>query len=136
IAASITSALLTVGVIASLGAAAWRSKQLHEKFTERGLILFSVSGLAGVALLLFRENMWAVGKLVSYFSILIPIWIAIFLCQHKLNRLASTSSKVFSAFLIGAIFSWGTLNFILAGSRVANAVSESELSGYISHHGA
>lgn len=127
---------LTISMSARVAMLISSRQRLLENLSEAYLLLLAATGLVGAAVITAKGNFWAAGKVASYFSILIPIWIAIYLSSKKdavlFSRFYRISLSVFGILVLG----WASMQFIYAGARVAHAANGSDFPGYISHHGA
>lgn len=133
--AFILTLALTVGItIRSLILVSTRQR-LQNNLSEAGLFLLAGSGLAGAALLDLKGNIWAAGKVISYFAVLIPLWMAIYLANRKSLVAISTLYKAFTYMLWISIIAWGGWNLVFAGARILHAVNGSDFLGYIEQHG-
>ena len=99
---------LTVGVLVRAVMLMSSRRQFHINYSECGLLFLAASGLLGASLLVARDNIWAAGKVLSYFSILIPIWMAIYVSLNKAptSRLHKAMFRVLGVSIIG----WGIMN--------------------------
>lgn len=135
IAAVFVTLILTFAVAVRVIKLLVSRQRLQGNFSESGLFLLGISGFVGAIVLIIRGNIWAAGKVLSYFSILIPIWMAIYLSKIKLSKLNSRWNRASSLILCVAILGWGVMNLVLGGARVIHAVKGSDFRGYIMHHG-
>ena len=126
---------LTLGVAFRAAMLVQTRQRMHGNLPEMGLLLLAASGLMGGVVLVARENIWAAGKVLSYFAILIPIWMAIYLSTRKSVVSSSRLYKAASHILWVSIFAWGAMNLVLAVARVAHATNGSDFPGYIAQHG-
>lgn len=127
--------VLTFGVITRVSVFLVLRQRLHDNLSEAGLFLIGISGLVGSIALFVRGNIWAAGKVLSYFSILIPIWMAIYISKKRLKESNSRLNKVLSRILFVTILGWMAINFIFAGARIVHAVNGNDFRNYIMHHG-
>lgn len=75
------------------------------------------------------NNLWALGKLVSYYSFLIPLWLGYIWCANKTGESRmGLAAKYF-------ILAWVFMGFILAFARVIHSSNNSDLKNYIYGHG-
>ena len=95
------------------------------------LLVLITSGIFGYALLGWRGNLWSVGKLVSFFSILIPIWMAQLLFR---SELFFKSKKLKIAYIILTSL-WILACFVYAGARIVHSHNGLDFPGYIQSHG-
>jgi hypothetical protein len=133
--AFLTALGLTLGVAVRAAMLVSTRTRVHGNLPETGLLLLAASGLIGCGVLVARENIWAAGKVLSYFAILIPIWMAIYLSTRKSVLSSSRLYRSVSPILCVSIFGWGAINLVLAGARVAHATYETDFPGYIAQHG-
>lgn len=111
-------------------------QQFYENLQESLLLFLAATGFFGAFLLIERGNNWAAGKVLTYFSFLIPIWLGQCLLHKRFSQTNLRFNKTLSLILVGGIFGWCVLNFIFAGARVIHAAKGKELSSfYIAQHG-
>jgi hypothetical protein len=127
--------LLTLGVLVRIVKVIALRQQWQKNLSEARLLLLAISGFVGAIVLVTRENPWAAGKVLSFFSILIPIWMALYLSNEKLKGSNSRLNNTSHSILTMAILGWGGMNLVFAGARIAHAVNGSDFPSYITQHG-
>jgi hypothetical protein len=127
--------ILTIVTLVRIGQLAILHQQWQLNVSESRLFLLAISGLVGAIVLFAKENPWAAGKVISYFSILIPIWMAIVFSNKKLNQVNSRLNKTSHWILSMAILGWCLINLVIAGFRITHAINGSDFPGYIISNG-
>lgn len=126
---------LTLGVAARIAAPLSSRPRLQANLSETGVFLLAASGLIGAGALVVTDNFWAAGKVVSYFSFLIPVWMAIYI---SIGNTVLSTAPVFGVahrVLVTSILGWIAIGIILAGTRVIHSARGSDFPNYILGHG-
>ena len=105
--------------------------------SEAGIAAMVAFAAAGAAYLVLIGNPWAAGKLVTYFSILIPIWFAIVLVEELPLPVPKSDmkQKLWRYLTLAAVASWALCNLAFAVARIVHAMEGSDYSDYIRHNG-
>lgn len=127
--------LFCVGIVRFFSTFSFRAR-FRENQSEAFLYILAATGFLGASFLVARGNVWAAGKVLTYFSILIPIWLGNCLQRDNYGSTSSRLHKIMSRILIGSTYVFFALNFFFAGARIIHAERGSELSSYyIAQHG-
>lgn len=105
---------------------------------EVGIAAMVGTGAAGAAFLISIGNPWAAGKLVTYFSVLIPIWFAIILLAEgfaSTEKNLSHKEKIARYLTTTVLATWIIVNIFFAAARIVHAKNGTDYGGYIMHHG-
>ncbi|HVS27084.1 MAG TPA: hypothetical protein VHE58_07290 [Burkholderiales bacterium] len=106
-------------------------------WVEVGIASMVGTGVAGAAFLISVGNPWAAGKLATYFSILIPLWLGIILAEEfaSTEQNLSYKGKIERNLTAAVLVAWITLNLFFAAARIVHAKNGTDYAGYIMHHG-
>ena len=131
---------LTVGLLLTLGALAHLKKIIgnyphwRENYSEVATFLLAASALGGATLLLIKGSPWSAGKVISFFSLLIPIFLASWL-RPSTSFGSSAQPILISRAVTTAIYGWLALGTLFGSARLIHSEKGTSFGQYISGHG-
>jgi hypothetical protein len=133
--AYVVGLILTIAVFVRVIIVVRNYRGLNDLFPEIAALLLAASGAAGYLVLVALGNPWSAGKVMSFFVVLIPIVLALWVVQPVRHTDGSTRKVSVAKVLTVPVIGWVAMNAIFAGARISHTLDGTDFGTYIAHHG-